>query len=223
MREINLTQGKVAIVDDCDYDYLIQFKWFAVYNRGKWYAARKSGSETRALLFMHRDIMRPPDPSMVIDHINGDGLTCTRANMRICTQAENSRNSRPKSNGKIQYKGVSWHNASSSFVAQINTGGKVTHLGCFDTPEAAALAYNDAAKEYFGEYAYLNDVLPFDYKRRESAKRQGSTMPAAKLTESDIPTIRTSNMPTKVLADNYGVSIGLISKIKRRASWSHVL
>lgn len=222
MKEIPLTQGKVALVDDEDYARLMQFKWFVVHNGKKWYASRKLEGLKRKNKFLHREILGEIHAPLVVDHIDGDGLNCAKENMRICTQAENSRNSRSKCNGKVKYKGVCWHKASSSYVAQINTGGKVIHLGCFDSPEEAAVAYDNAASHYYGEYAFLNNVTGFTGAKRPLKKPNGSKMPAAKLTEALIPGIRASKLTHTKLAEIHGVSRGLISMIKRGAIWQHV-
>lgn len=94
MKEIQLTQGKIALVSDCDYKMLSQFKWQAHQNqRGKWYAKRKfsMGKGERKTVFMHRYIMKPP-PHLIVDHRNSNGLHNYRGNLRIVTILENCRN-----------------------------------------------------------------------------------------------------------------------------------
>lgn len=95
MRKIELTQGKWALVDDADYDYLSQFKWHAVLcslpgHVVKWYARRKKRIDGgQQCLYMHREIKATP-PRMVEDHEDGDGLNNQRHNLRTVTQAENT-------------------------------------------------------------------------------------------------------------------------------------
>jgi len=106
MREINLTQGKIALVDDGDYDYLMQWKWHADIKSNTCYARRtiRIGKKPKRV-YIHRVIMNPPS-NMEIDHINHNGLDNRRCNLRICTHQENTFNT----NGfkrKSKYKGVS--------------------------------------------------------------------------------------------------------------------
>ena len=159
MKEIKLTQGKVAIVDDEDYEYLRQFKWCARNHRGyTWYAQRFSQTVNgkRRIILMHRYIMDTPD-GMETDHINHNGLDNRRENLRICTCAENRRNNRIAENNTTGYKGVGY--TTDGYIrAQIRCNNKKHHLGHFKTVEAAAKAYNKAALKYHGEFANLNII-----------------------------------------------------------------
>jgi len=93
-KEIILTQGKVAIVDDDMYDYLNQFKWHAVKQSGKFYARRHiKSSNPNIKILIHRDVMKP-EKGFVIDHIDGNTLNNQKDNLRICTHAQNIRNSK---------------------------------------------------------------------------------------------------------------------------------
>lgn len=154
MKKINLTQGLVALVDDEDYEKLSAVNWCAANQRTHWYAVRGVGPRGKQrTVYMHRVIMRPPK-SMTIDHIDGDGLNNTRANLRIATVAENSRNKR-KSNGKSsRYKGVTFTGRSWRVVIQRD--GIVTPLGIFSTEIEAALAYDAAAAKLHGAFAKTN-------------------------------------------------------------------
>ncbi len=151
-RTIPLTQGKVAIVDAGDYDRLACHKWHAKRVGDSFYAAR---SEGRTMIFMHREILNAPD-GLVCDHKNHDALDNRRSNLRICTQAENCRNSRPRKGGTSQYKGVSWHNKAHKWRASICYDGVNKHIGYYDYEQDAAIAYDDMAIELFGEFACLN-------------------------------------------------------------------
>jgi hypothetical protein len=113
---------------------------------------RKRRTTTLAL---HRLIMNPPK-GMMVDHINGDGLDNRRANLRVCTNAENGRNQRLSKNNKSGYKGVSWFKRDKKWRSKIKHEGKSRCIGLFDCPEKAARAYDAVAKELFGEYANLN-------------------------------------------------------------------
>lgn len=94
-KEIKLTRGKVAIVDEEDFDRVNAIKWYAYETHGSWYAARKTNDRIRKMLLMHRFIMNPPRDKL-IDHINWNGLDNRRTNLRICTHKENRNNTRPK-------------------------------------------------------------------------------------------------------------------------------
>lgn len=157
-KEISLTQGKVAFVDAEDYAYLNQFKWCAVYNGYNWYAVRnipKNGKQT--LVLMHREIMKPPK-GMDTDHINGNGLDNRRCNLRVCNKSQNMMNRGKTKENTSGYKGVAWDKRAKKWKAHIRINSKLIYLGLFITKEEAALVYNKASKEYFGEYAKLNEV-----------------------------------------------------------------
>lgn len=149
MKQIPLTQGKVAIVDDADFEYFNQVKWSAVKARDNWYAIRGNGTS------MHREIMNAPS-GMMIDHINGNGLDNRRENLRLCTNAENLRNRGKTKSNTSGYKGVTWHKGDGKYRAQMTYKGKVFHIGCFDNPVAAARAYDEKARELHGAFARTN-------------------------------------------------------------------
>lgn len=157
MKKINLTNGKSSIIDDDDYDHLSKYKWLMTKNN---YAVRYEYRNGETFQFlMHRQIMGYPI-DMEIDHINGDKLDNRKLNLRICSRAENDRNSRPHRDGSSKFKGVSRIGKRSKgkpWRARI-WGGKEIVIGYFLTEEEAAIAYNVKAKELFGEFAYLNKV-----------------------------------------------------------------
>jgi hypothetical protein len=155
MKEITLTQNKVAQVDDRDYDFLSQWKWQAKKSRDTFYAhCRKNVSGTGHALKMHRIIMNTP-PELEVDHVDHNGLNCQRNNLRNCTSAQNRMN-RKKSWGRSKYKGVSFA-YNDRIYARIKVNKKLIYLGTFLSEIDAAIAYNDAAKVYFGEFACLNN------------------------------------------------------------------
>jgi len=158
MRVIELTQGMFAIVDDIDFDYLNTWKWYARKDRNKrnFYAERKTHGG--GSIGMSRAIMCPEDNECV-DHKNGNTLDNTRDNLRVCSNTENVRNARPilmYGNKKCtsSYKGVSW--GCGKWRAIITVDGKRIHLGCFMDEGYASIVYREAAKKYFGEFAYQN-------------------------------------------------------------------
>jgi hypothetical protein len=155
MKEIPLTRGKVALVDDEDFDYLNQWKWHCT---AFGYAARfdySLGRKHPILILMHRLINRTP-AKMATDHINQNKLDNRRANLRICTDAENHRNSGMRKDNKSGYKGVYRARGWKKWQAYITLNKHRLHLGYFINVEDAARAYDQKAKELFGIFAKLN-------------------------------------------------------------------
>jgi hypothetical protein len=156
MKKIKLTQGKFAIVDDEDFEFLNQFKWYAKRDRTTFYAVRNGGKRpNRVMVQMHRVIMNCPD-IMAVDHLDSNGLNNQKSNLRVCTEADNHRNQKMPSNNTSGYKGVVWHESTKRFTAQICVNSKQIYLGSFGVGEEAAKAYDDAAIKYRGEFARLN-------------------------------------------------------------------
>ena len=151
---IALSQGKFAIVDADDYEQLAQFKWYALKDskNDTFYAYRQ---EKRKGILMHRQILSAP-AEMLCDHINHNGLDNRRANIRLCTNAQNQHNQRPHTGCSSCYKGVCWNQNKTKWQAYIRLNNRKYHLGCFDYEIDAALAYDDKAVELFGEFACLN-------------------------------------------------------------------
>jgi hypothetical protein len=152
-KQIPLTQGKVALVDDDMYDYLMQWKWQAKRNRKSdlWYAYRSVWKGKP--VFMHRAIMNAP-AGFDVDHKDNNGLNNLRSNLRICTHAQNSINQQKHKNNTSGYKCV--YPVRKRWCAKIRYNNKNVHLGMFDTPEDAARAYDAKAKELYGEFARTN-------------------------------------------------------------------
>lgn len=147
MKQIPLTKGKIAIVDDDMYDYLNQWNWCAMENQWQCYAVRRENGKT---IFMRRVIMNAP-VDMEVDHRNNDGLFNLRSNLRICTRSQNFANKGKLSTNKSGYKGVSWNKKDKKYVAMLRAEGQSFFLGCFADPIEAA-----KARELHGEFAKLN-------------------------------------------------------------------
>jgi len=152
-KKIPLTQGKFAIVDDEDYEWLSQWKW-AYHPTGTGYAIRfiQVAGKQKGVL-MHRMILDVPH-DMETDHINHNGLDNRRTNLRICSHAENMANKRKYKNNTSGYIGVYWDKERGQWRAQIQGHG--IHLGRFNDVKEAARAYDRAASELHGEFALLN-------------------------------------------------------------------
>lgn len=166
MKTLELSQGKVAIVDDADYGWLSQWKWtaFRAKQPGRWYAVRHSKRSEKVPgknVFLHRAIMGLEyGDGRQVDHRDADGLNNQRSNLRICTQSQNNGNCRVRTSGKrwSKYKGVSYfinkHTGQQYWI--VGCGNR--RIGYFHDEKEAARAYNAAAKAYYGEFARLNPV-----------------------------------------------------------------
>lgn len=150
MKEILLTQGYVALVDDEDYEFIAQWRWY--YAQG--YAKSIDRIEGKQRL-MHRVLTSAPTGTDV-DHANMDRLDNRRSNLRVCTRSQNLGN-RSKTKGNTSgYKGVVKETNANTWKAQITCGGKSLYIGGYKTKEEAAKAYNEKAKELFGPFAKIN-------------------------------------------------------------------
>jgi len=147
--------GIFATIDDDDYELVNKFKWILRIKGKKSYAVT-GGKSVR----LHRLLLNNPDKSLLVDHINGNGLDNRRENLRVCNNAQNLRNRGKNNNNKGRYKGVSLRTGKNTYIARIMTDeGKYKYLGDFLTDHDAALAYNKAAIQYHGEFAYLNIIV----------------------------------------------------------------
>jgi len=156
MKEISLSQGKNTLVDDSDFNWLNQWKWYLSKTNGHEYAIRKTPKNSeggRKTILMHRLIMNTP-PELETDHRDNNGLNNQRFNLRNCTEQNNRLNR--VAVGRSKYLGVSWGSSGKYINARITHNGVLIHLGSFKTEEEAAIAYDKKAIELFGEYAHLN-------------------------------------------------------------------
>lgn len=154
--EILLTRGFVALVDSEDYERLGHLKWTAQAKRsGLVYAYRNEPSEDGKLrnVFLHRVIAACPT-NLFVDHINRNTLDCRRANLRICTPAQNTRNRtmRPSKHG---YPGIDSQSAGR-FRGRVMFEGRSFYTPTFSTASAAAIARDALALRLHGEFAVSN-------------------------------------------------------------------
>ena len=150
-----------VLVDEEDWDLVNQYKWhiWGRDSRNPLYALTKiPAPETKSGkkdLPMHRLIMNAPK-GMQVDHINHNGLDNRKQNLRICTPGQNQQNQGKTRSNTSGFKGVSYFKITGKWRAAIRINKKETHIGYYDTPEEAAMAYDANANHYHGEYACLN-------------------------------------------------------------------
>lgn len=154
-----LSKGKFAIIDEADFGLVGNTKWSITNGGGYEYAHTSLGIDgKRVCVRLHRMIMGAKKGE-VVDHVNGNTLDNRRVNLRICTRAQNARNRhRPnmKKGKTSKFKGVMWEPRYNHWYSLIGFNYKQIYLGSFKTEEMAALAYDNKAKELFGEFANPN-------------------------------------------------------------------
>ena len=157
MTMIPLTPENFAIVDPEDVAFLSRWKWQFRSLSGRNYAYRKTTIKGVELnIAMHREILGVADPKVFVDHKNGNGLDNRKDNLRMATNSQNQANRQKLRGGTSRYKGVCWNAKLSRWQAGIKVNGKSFHLGLFASETDAANAYDKAARERFGEFAYTN-------------------------------------------------------------------
>lgn len=153
MRQISLTRGAVAIVDDEWFPILSRWNWYLT-NMG--YAARKiGGRHGKETVFMHRYVLMASS-GRVVDHINGDRLDNRTGNLREVISRHNYYNRGRQKNNKTGFKGVCFDKSREKFFAHIQKDGKQYNLGRFNTAHEAAKAYDRAAIDLHGYFARTN-------------------------------------------------------------------
>jgi hypothetical protein len=161
MKEIKLTRGQVAKVCDCHAHLLEGYKWTAQWHKERqtYHAVRYVSVLERVFggaksISMHRVIDGTPK-GFVTDHIDHDTLNNQCSNLRTATNAQNQYNISKRKNNKSGYKGVQ-QIGEKKWIATIALGAWAKHLGTFKSPEDAARAYDQAAREHHGEFAKTN-------------------------------------------------------------------
>lgn len=164
---------KYVLVDDDDYDELIKYKWYV--NTCGYASKYKRLGKRQIGTLMHRLILGlSPKDGFVVDHINRDILDNRKSNLRICTQSENIKNSYTHGNKefKSQFKGVfKTKDTHPTWAVRIVNNKKNIFIGTFHDEKIAALAYDQAARKYHGEFACLNFPEIINYDSVHPSKR----------------------------------------------------
>lgn len=167
MKKINTSKNKISIVDDEDYEWLSKNKWTTELKKDKntFYLYRKPYIDGKYIyLYMHQAIWQkhngPIPNEKVIDHKDRNGWINIKSNLRLATRQQNNWNSSSFKKSSSKFKGVSWSSLRKQWRAYIIINGKFIHLGYFAGTVygeiEAAIAYDEAAIKYHGEFANLN-------------------------------------------------------------------
>jgi hypothetical protein len=162
MREIIASSGHIFLIDDIDFDVVDRHSWNTNIIKNRTYITRSQRiGSSKQIIYLARVIaerMDLPIFGRLVDHTDRNTLNNQRYNLRVATYTQNNYNTGLRSNNRTGYKGVQFDTRTRKFIATIIYERHKTRLGYFDTPEEAALAYNDAAIRLFGEFAYLNQI-----------------------------------------------------------------
>ena len=153
MKEIKLTQGKVALVSDEWFEELNRFKWHVLTGYAARNTSRIFGKQKH--IWMHK-VVAGASSETEVDHVDRNRLNNQVENLRVCTSTQNKQNRCRYSNNTSGYKGVTYHQKSGKWRARIDVDRQSVYLGYYATPEEAARVYDEAAKKYHGEFAKLN-------------------------------------------------------------------
>jgi len=158
MKILTTTNGYEVLVDDEDYERCRGISWCADIDKTRYEVKRVNGNTGRHnRIGIHQFILGRQPKGLVIDHINGIVTDNRKCNLQVCTQSQNKAKANNYKN-MSGYRGVSWNKARKSWKAQIKCRGRTYSLGLFQNKHEAALAYNNAAKGFFGNFARLNCV-----------------------------------------------------------------
>jgi hypothetical protein len=152
---------KTAYIGYMDWGKVKKYKWHL--NKGRkdlfYLATNITYNGKRKKTLVHRLITNTNYKGVkIVDHINHNGLDNRQFNLRLASPSDNSRNTRKAKNTSSKYKGVCWHKRDRFWNAHIFVKGRLVFLGNYESETEAALMYNEAARQAFGEYACLNVI-----------------------------------------------------------------
>lgn len=162
MKHIYLTKGKISLVDDEDFEFIVQFKWRTNDVAGKYYGVREiwNGgdrySEHLHRVILERKLGRKLRRSEITDHKNGDGLDNRRKNLRIANHSQNGMNKAIRSDNTSGYRGIHFSKERQKFEVYLNKNGKRYRFGRFNKLEDAIRIRKEAEREYFKRFNYDN-------------------------------------------------------------------
>ncbi len=157
-----LNSDRPCLVDDDDFDRLNLHKWSLKDNGRHCYVLRQLPlqGKIRPYVYLHRMAINAPEDKLV-DHKDGDTLNNQKSNLRLCDYRQNGANRKYQAHSS-KYKGVSWWKLQKKWCASIvmrKGEGSVKLPGYFTDEREAALVYDNAATELFGEFALTNRKL----------------------------------------------------------------
>lgn len=158
-----VASGRSFIFDIEDIFIVRQYRW-SVTENGYALGVHKI---TKEKVKLHRLLLK--NPSVVVDHINGNAWDNRKSNLRAVTQHQNTQNSATPKSSTTGYKGVCMDKRRGKYMAHIHPNGKTKFLGYYDNPIDAAIAYDKAALIYYGEFARLNFPIKIEEREEKSA------------------------------------------------------
>lgn len=156
-KQIPLTQGQVALVDDWRLAELMQWRWQAQWNEHtkSYYAVRTEVQNGRGIpILMHRYIMKTPK-GIQCDHRNHDTLDNQEHNLRNVTNSQNNMNTRVRFDNQLGQRCIKRH--GTGYLVRVTKDHKMVLCKTFRTLNQAIAARDTALTKFHGEYAYQSD------------------------------------------------------------------
>lgn len=149
----------------CENTFFIDHEDLGVVSRMRWRVSSNGYVRSTDGILLHRFLVGAPK-GFCVDHVNFNKMDNRRCNLRICRQVDNSRYQRSTKGAPFGLKGVRLRKDTGRWRARIMVNRREISLGCFDSKEDAARAYDAAALKYFGEFALTNDFTPATQEAR---------------------------------------------------------